>query len=263
MNASAYFGWALVVVPIALQIVYCVRALLRPHREPASRLAWVVVIVAAPVVGVVAYILFGDTNVGRRRIARLRDALERLPSLAEISTADMDGEGQPRVPERYAPLFRVGETISNYPPVGANRAQLLHDSDTTIDALIADIDAATDHVHLLFYIWLPDNNGLKVVEAIKRAAMRGVTCRVMVDDIGSRRLIRSPHWSEMASAGVQLARALPVGIALLRPFKGRVDMRNHRKIVVIDNRITYCGSQNCADPAFCDQGEVRALGRRR
>ncbi|WP_378946717.1 cardiolipin synthase [Mesorhizobium sp. ANAO-SY3R2] len=250
MSASAYFGWALVVVPIALQIVYCVRALLRPHREPASRLAWVVVIVVAPVVGVVAYILFGDTNVGRRRIARLRDALRRLPSLTEINAADMDGEGQPRVPERYALLYRVGESISNYPPVGANRAQLMRDSDTTIDAIIADIDAATDHVHLLFYIWLPDNNGLKMVEAVKRAARRGVTCRVMVDDIGSRRLIRSPHWSEMASAKVLTARALPVGIALLRPFKGRVDMRNHRKIVVIDNKITYCGSQNCADPAF-------------
>lgn len=250
MNASAYFGWAVIVVPIALQIVYCVRALLRPHREPASRLAWVVVIIVAPVVGVVAYILFGDTNVGRGRIARLRDALRRLPSLVEINAADMDGKGQPRVPERYAPLYRVGVSISNYPPVGANRAQLMPDSDTTIDAIIADIDAATGHVHLLFYIWLPDNNGLKMVEAVKRAAMRGVTCRVMVDDIGSRRLIRSPHWSEMASARILTARALPVGIALLRPFKGRVDMRNHRKIVVIDNKITYCGSQNCADPAF-------------
>jgi cardiolipin synthase len=250
MSASTYFGWALVNLTICLQIVYLVRALLRPHREPASRLAWIVVIVVAPVVGVVAYILFGDTNVGSRRIARLRDALQRLPSLASINTTDLDGREQPSVPEPYAPLFRVGESISNYAPVGANRAQLLRDSDATIDAIIADIDAATDHVHLLFYIWLPDTNGVKMVEAVKRAAMRGVTCRVMVDDIGSRRLIRSPHWRDLASAKVRLARALPVGIALLRPLKGRVDMRNHRKIVVVDNKITYCGSQNCADPAF-------------
>lgn len=250
MSASAYFGWALVVVPITLQVIYLIRALLRPHREPASRLAWVVVILVAPVVGVIAYILFGDTNVGRRRIARLRAALKRLPSLVEINAEDLDGHGQPRVPERYAPLFRVGASISSYPPVGANRAQLMHDSDSTIDAIIADIDAATDHVHLLFYIWLPDGNGVKMVEAVKRAAARGVTCRVMVDDIGSRLLIRSPHWRDMGAAKVRLARALPVGIALLRPLKGRIDMRNHRKIVVIDNAITYCGSQNCADPAF-------------
>ncbi|MCA0275073.1 MAG: cardiolipin synthase [Proteobacteria bacterium] len=246
MSTSGYMGWALVVLPIALQVFYCIRALLRPHREPASRLAWVVVIIVAPIVGVAAYILFGNTNVGRRRIARLRDALKRLPSLTEMGLS----EGQPPIPERYAPLFRVGQSISNYPAVGGNKAQLMADSDKAIDAMVADIDAATDHVHLLFYIWLPDTNGLKMVEAVKRAASRGVTCRVMVDDIGSRLLLRSEHWQAMAAAKVKLARALPVGNPLLRPLKGRIDMRNHRKIAVVDNRVTYCGSQNCADPAF-------------
>lgn len=248
MNTSGYMGWALVVLPIALQVFYCIRALLRPHREPASRLAWVVVIIVAPIVGVAAYILFGDTNVGRGRIARLRNALTRLPSLAEIGVAE--GFAPPTIPERWAPLFRVGQSISNYPAVGGNKARLMASADATIDAMVADIDAATDHVHLLFYIWLPDGNGVKMVEAVKRAASRGVTCRVMVDDIGSRLLHKSECWQEMAAAKVRLARALPVGNPLLRPLKGRIDMRNHRKIVVIDNRITYCGSQNCADPAF-------------
>ena len=66
-------------------------------------------------------------------------------------------------------------------------------------------------MHLLFYIWLPDDNGLKMVEALKRAAARGVTCRAMVDDLGSRLMIRSPHWQAMQAAGVRLARALPIG----------------------------------------------------
>jgi len=116
--------------------------------------------------------------------------------------------------------------------------------------MVADIDAAKDHVHLTFYIWLPDNNGLKVVEALKRAAARKVACRVMVDALGSRNLIASEHWPAMRAAGVQVASALPIGNPLLRPFRGRIDLRNHRKIVVIDNQITYCGSQNCADPEF-------------
>jgi len=68
--------------------------------------------------------------------------------------------------------------------------------------------------------------------------------------LGSRAMIRSRHWKEMREAGVQLAVALPIGNPLLRPFHGRIDLRNHRKIVVIDDRITYCGSQNCADPEF-------------
>ncbi|MEZ5866350.1 MAG: cardiolipin synthase, partial [Geminicoccaceae bacterium] len=131
-----------------------------------------------------------------------------------------------------------------------NRARLMADSNAAIDAMVADIDAATEHVHLLFYIWLPDTNGLKMVEAVKRAAARGVTCRVMVDDLGSRILWRSAHWRAMGAAGVKLGRALPIGNPLLRIFNGRIDLRNHRKIVVIDDAITYCGSQNCADPEF-------------
>jgi cardiolipin synthase len=111
-------------------------------------------------------------------------------------------------------------------------------------------DAASDHIHLIFYIWLTDNNGLKVVEALKRAAARGVACRAMADGLGSRVMIRSKQWQDMQEAGVHVAVALPIGNPLLRPLHGRIDLRNHRKIVVIDDRITVCGSQNCADPEF-------------
>jgi cardiolipin synthase len=150
----------------------------------------------------------------------------------------------------HVPLFRVGRSIGGYAPTGGNTAALMADSNAAIDALVADIDAATDHVHLLFYIWLPDGNGTKVAQALMRAAGRGVTCRALVDDIGSKLLVRSALWSAMVSAGVRLARALPVGNPLLRAVNGRVDLRNHRKIAVIDDAVTYCGSQNCADPEF-------------
>jgi cardiolipin synthase len=72
----------------------------------------------------------------------------------------------------------------------------------------------------------------------------------MVDGLGSRLLIGSEHWTNMRAAGVHGAVALPIGNPFLRPLRGRIDLRNHRKIVVIDGRITYCGSQNCADPEF-------------
>ena len=67
-------GWSLFLLHVTLQIVFLGRALLRPHREPASRLAWVVVIIVAPVVGMMAYVLFGEVNIGRGRIARLQDS---------------------------------------------------------------------------------------------------------------------------------------------------------------------------------------------
>jgi cardiolipin synthase len=241
-------GWLLVAIHVALQVFFVGRALLRPHREPASRLAWVVVIVVAPVVGMFAYVLFGEPNIGRRRIARFKRAMARLPSYAEIGRHE--GEAEADVPTRYQPLVRVGQSISGFPAVGGNRGRLLGDSDDVIDHIVADIDAARDHVHVCFYIWLADHNGLKVVDALKRAAERGVTCRAMADDLGSRAMVRSEHWHAMAEAGVLLAVALPIGFLLSRPLKGRIDMRNHRKIVVVDNRVTYCGSNNCADAAF-------------
>jgi cardiolipin synthase len=234
---------------VLIQLALGVRVLLRPHREPASRIAWIVVIVAMPVLGIVGYILLGEVNPGRRRVKRMREVLARMPNVNDAAGAGSE-DLQADLPERYAHLFRVGYSINGFEPIGGNRAQLMQDSNVAIDAMVADIDAARDHVHLLFYIWLPDANGCKVVEALKRAVARNVTCRAMADGLGSRVMIGSAHWQSLRAAGVRLATALPVGNPLLRPLKGRIDLRNHRKIVVIDDHITYCGSQNCADPEF-------------
>jgi cardiolipin synthase len=236
---------AAIIALALLELLVIVRVLLRPHRDPASRLAWLLLIALAPLAGMLAYLLLGETSIGRARAARLRKIERWLPSFT-LAADSVPVE----IPERYARLFDVGRSISGFQPVGGNAARLLEDSNATIAAMVADIDAAQAHVHLLFYIWLPDNNGCKVVEALKRAAARGVVCRAMADGLGSRDLIHSAHWKAMSKAGVRLAIALPIGNPLLRPFAGRIDLRNHRKIVVIDDRITYCGSQNCADPEF-------------
>ena len=239
----AYIGLGLI------ELAVIARAVLRPHRDPASRVAWVIVIAVLPVVGILAYLLLGETSIGRRRVARTHEVLANLPSPAPPSPGD-EARLRPEFPERCAPLFRLGETINGFAPVGGNTAQLMANSNAGIDAMVADMDAASDHIHLIFYIWLADNNGLKVVEALKRAAARGVACRAMADGLGSRAMIRSKQWQDMQEAGVHVAVALPIGNPLLRPLHGRIDLRNHRKLVVIDDRITFCGSQNCADPEF-------------
>src|SRR3954463_8905740 len=239
--------WTAVFLLIHLGVI--ARVILRPHREPASRIAWIVVIIVVPVIGILAYIFLGETNLGRRRVSRICAVLATMPDLTKAPGMDAPNV-QPKIPETYAHLFRLGHSVNGFEPLGGNCASLLADSNTTIDSMVADIDAAQDHVHLISYIWLPDNNGLKVVEALKRAAARGVICRAMADGLGSRCMIESPHWRAMQAAGVQVATALAIGNLLLRPLRGRIDLRNHRKILVIDNRITYCGSQNCADPEF-------------
>ena len=231
-----------IVVPCSLHI------LLRKHRQPESRVAWLLLVFSFPYVGALIYLLVGRTSIGHGRIAELKQVLTLLPrpecalSTAIIRESDKNC--------RYTGLFSTGTSISGYLPVNGNHAKLMADSDSTIDHMITDIDCATDTVHLLFYIWLNDNNGTKMAEALKRAAARGVVCRAMVDNIGSRAFIRSHLWKELSDAGVHTLTALGHGAPWRGVFNGRIDLRNHRKILVIDNRITYCGSQNCADPAF-------------
>ena len=226
-----------------------VRVILRPHREPASRAAWIMLIVGLPGIGILAYILLGETSIGRHRISRSRKVLANLPPMAPATSAN-EADLEVEFPTRFAPLFRLGETVNGVAPVGGNKGRLMADSNAAIDNMVADMDAASHHIHLIFYIWLADNNGLKVVAALKRAAVRGVVCRAMADGLGSRAMIGSKHWQEMREAGVKVAVALPIGNPILRPLRGRIDLRNHRKIVVVDDSITYCGSQNCADPEF-------------
>lgn len=249
MNQSAVISLVWASLLLLLHLIFVVRSILRPHRQPASRIAWVVVILVMPLVGIVAYLLLGETNIGRKRVTRMREVLAWLPDPIEplgLSAAML----QPEIPDRYQSLFTVGRSINGYRPLGENQAKLMDDSRSAIARMVADIDAAHDHVHVNFYIWLPDESGLTVAAALRRAAARGVTCRAMADSLGSRLLMASEHWEELRRSGVRIAAALPIGNPVLRTLKGRIDLRNHRKVVVIDNRITYCGSQNCADPEF-------------
>ncbi|MFA5520378.1 MAG: cardiolipin synthase [Castellaniella sp.] len=231
------------IIHLLIVVAASVRALLRPHRDPASRIAWILFIVALPYIGALTYLMLGEVRV--TRVPTGHGSPESAWQLAsDLAT------GNAAVPDNTLPGFSTGTAISGFKPTAGNTGRLLDDSNATIDALVADIDAASEHVHLLFYIWLADTNGCKVVQAMVRAAQRGVTCRVIVDDLGSRNFIHSRHWEAMKQAGVRLARAQAIGNIALRILTGRVDVRNHRKVVVIDNRITYCGSQNCADPEF-------------
>lgn len=238
----------LLLIHSALQLAFIARVLLRPHRAPASRIAWILVIMVVPVLGMVAYLLLGEVDIGKQRRQRIAKIDAGMPSRATVAEGDGDHH-LPRPSAGYGHLFLVGESIGGFEPSGGNSASFFTDSNETIRSLVADIDAAEKHVHLSFYIWLTDENGTRVVEAMERAAGRGVLCRALVDALGSRAMVESELWRRMRDAGVHVGTALPLQ---KRPGwrHGRLDLRNHRKNVVIDDRLTYCGSQNCADPEF-------------
>lgn len=149
--------WAVLLV--LLDIATIARAVTREHRSAASRLAWVVVIMSLPLVGIIAYFFLGDTSSDRRSDKKLKDLRRELPKRPK-------GELQPpELPLLYRQSFARAASVNGFRPVAGNHAKVTADSDEAIDWLIADIDAAQDHVHLLFYIWLTDRNGTRVAEA--------------------------------------------------------------------------------------------------
>ena len=233
---------------VLLHLFFIVRAMVRPEREPASRIAWLLVLLLAPIVGVIAYLLLGETNVGVARRKAERAAMARLPAPSSIGDPFTVDPDSPRTPASR--LFALAGSIDGYRPTLGNRVTLPPDSNTVMDGIVADIDAAQQQVHCALYIWLDDRNGNKLIDALVRAAQRGVTCRVMADAFGSRGLRRGPRWAEIRRAGVHLIASLRINTRWIIPIGQRVDLRDHRKIIVIDGRITWCGSQNAADPEF-------------
>jgi cardiolipin synthase len=237
--------YATVTLVFIAQAIFVARALLRQGLTPSARLAWSTIIMALPGVGIVAYFLFGEIRMARAQRERIREIRNQL-NAAQL------GQNHPRadVPGPARPAFAAGQSTSQFPPVSGNCLTLLPEGDVMMEDVIRAIDDATDHVHVLYYIWLPDRTGTRMAQALIAASRRGVTCRVLVDDHGARRLIRSPLWRQMEGAGVALERAAPLGNPLVSLLFGRIDLRNHRKIVVVDNRLSWVGSRNCADAAF-------------
>jgi len=230
-------------------IGFTFRILLRNDLSPPARLAWFVVLMVLPGAGTVVYFLFGEDNIGKTGRAARAVIIDRIRTDASEFlgvASDIDALVDPL----YRPAAQFSASINRFYPVAGNTAELMADADTTVQRMIADIDAATNHVHVLFYIWLDDRTGTGLAQALMRAAQRGVTCRAMADGMGSRGLIGTTLWQQMAQAGVELAVALPLNRPFRTMFFSRIDLRNHRKITVIDGTITYCGSRNSADPEF-------------
>jgi len=240
---------------ILLMLGFAAHVLLRNDLAADKRMAWIMVIVLVPYLGCALYFLFGSANLGRtlvQRRVRVHDLIH-----GQI-TSEGDGAramgNALKLSELIAPpwrgVFRYAGSINGFSPEAGNLGELMADGRAARARMLADMDAATRQIHVLYYIWLDDHTGTEVAQALMRAARRGVVCRAMVDGMGSRAFIRSPLWRQMAEAGVQVAVALPINHPLKVLLTSRIDLRNHRKITVIDERITYCGSQNCADEAF-------------
>ncbi|MCQ0971338.1 cardiolipin synthase [Paracoccus sp. TK19116] len=239
------WGQILFLMHMLAALAIVVRVLMRPRMEPSARLAWIMVVEALPLIGIAAYLLFGEVRMRSAEVQQMSDVRDRLTGLRRPSPQLV--KDSPRIAR---PVIDANLATGGMAAVHGNALALLPEDDGAVDALVAAIDRARDHVHILFYIWLPDHSGGAVAGAIARASARGVRCRVIVDALGSRSFVRSPHWNEMREAGAECVTAFPWGMPLISMIFQRLDLRNHRKIVVIDSTLGFTGSRNCSDMAF-------------
>ncbi len=240
---------------VILVLAVAARVLLRDDMKPDTRMAWIIVLLLLPYVGVVMYYLLGEVSLGRHLTGRHQTVASFLrrhwPDDAGVRRAmGSDQEIDRVIRPKWRGVFRYAASVNGFHPLPGCRAELMSDNSATLARMLADMDAAEHEINVLYYIWLSDETGNELAQALMRAARRGVICRAMVDGLGSRALTRTPLWRDMREAGVQVAVALPVSNPLKVILTSRIDLRNHRKITVIDGRVTYVGSQNCADAAF-------------
>jgi cardiolipin synthase A/B len=242
---GSYSFW-LLVFDWALRIVLTVHIIMR--RRPVSvSLAWLSVILFLPVFGLFVYFLIGETRLGSRRAEAYEKLTKGLESEA-LRLLTQRGFACDHVAEEFDQIAEFGTAVSGLPPLRGNSLSLLRDNSAVLAALEQDIDAATRHVHMLFYIWCDDAGGRRIADALIRAVARGVHVRVLVDGAGSRAFLRSGLCGKMRAAGVNVVESLPT--RLWRMAFSRLDLRNHRKIAVFDGTIAYCGSQNLCDSTF-------------
>ncbi len=221
------------------------RIVMRRGSVPVS-LAWLVLLLFAPILGAVLYLLVGETRLGRRRARRHAAVIDQLRPF-EAGLWREKWTTWPTEDGAERSITRLATAATGLPPVAGNRLELLVEDDF-IERLLADIAAAERQVHLLTYIWMNGGAGDRVAEALVAARGRGVACRVLVDGVGSRPFLRGATCRRLRATGVEVVAALPASLLRL-PF-ARLDLRNHRKLAVIDGRIAHLGSHNITDANF-------------
>lgn len=250
MNSTAV-TMAMVLAQFAIVIAMSLRVIMR--KPPVgTALAWLFLIAAVPLAGILFYLLVGERRVGQQRARRIDRVRTDYDRLARAAIA----EGLTNVPwSNHRPqargMDRLGRALIGIPTVAGSDGKAFTDAQQSLRAIAADIDAAQQSVLMEFYIWSAGGTADEVLEALIRAAQRGVACRVLVDAIGGRPWWKSDQPGRLRAAGVNVRPALPAG--LWQMIFSRNDLRLHRKIVIIDNDVAWTGSMNLVDPRYFKQ----------
>ena len=247
MNQLSDFDFSalfLVVTHVILGTIAIV--IISANRRPSTAIAWLLAIIFIPFIGAIAFFLVGFSRLPRARREKQREVsqsiLQRTDGLDQLSHGD-------EWPTWLHSAAQLNLNLGALPMVGGNRIDLSDEYQGSFDAMAAEIDRATSFVHVEFFILVLDASTTGFFDALARAAARGVRVRVLADHVAS---LMYPQRAEtegfLRENGIEFQAMLP-----LRPLKGqwqRPDLRNHRKLVVIDGGVGFTGSQNLIDAQY-------------
>ena len=222
--------WAIIVLVI-------IRVMLRNH-DSVKTLAWIMVFIFIPFLGLVLYFFFGrDTR--KKRLASKR----LLSQIKQHSTLKVAGSTKSDIRPEYQSLVTFFENSSSVPLLSFDEAEVISDTQLFAERLFEIISAAKDHIHLQFYIIEDDEFGCRLRDALVEKAKQGVEVRVIYDSVGCWK-VSNRFFESMRRAGVHVEAFLKVYFPLL---SNRVNYRNHRKVVVVDGKVGLVGGCNIAD----------------
>jgi cardiolipin synthase len=254
------FNWSivtLIIAALAILIDFVVRVLsiilIPRNRRPQTATAWLLAIFFLPYFGIMLFWLIGNSHLPKKR----REKQREINQFILETTAGMDLVRRDNTwPSWLDPIVSLNRNLGAMPIVGGNRATLHDDYEESLISMTNSIRQARRYVHVEFYILNLDRTTRPFFDELEAAVGRGVKVRVLLDHIAC---LRSTNYrgtlKRLTELGAEWHLMLPV-----QPFKGkfqRPDLRNHRKILIIDGEVGYTGSQNVIDSSYDKRGNLR------
>ena len=221
-----------------LTVLAVIVVVLSENRNPVKSMAWMLVLVLLPIVGLVVYLVFGRSLKGMKLISRshLRE-LRRMNDFPEDISRESD------LCDSSRQLISLVNKLTEPHLFAGNDITIFTSGEEKFEALLHDIEQAREHIHLQYFIIENDTSGKRLIELLERKAREGVQVKVLYDYVGSF-YFRPKVLKRMRAAGIEVHPFLKLTIT---QFLFRFNWRNHRKIVVIDGVIGYVGGMNIAD----------------
>ena len=235
-----WLGWVWTISAVTLAVWIILQ-----RKSPVSTLAWIMALNLMPVIGFFVYAWFGPQRIQRQRLRRWHHKASAMSRQdRDALRAEYAGREVPPWARQHAML---NERASGLPLSSAQQVELLPGGAATLEALLREVAQARGHIHLEYYIFEPDQTGRRLLRALAARARDGVRVRLLVDAVGSSRLLSRRHrplLDELRAAGGEFAVFHPARLDRLRPL---VNLRTHRKIVVVDGRTGFAGGINVTD----------------